>query len=148
MSYRNKLDLFNSFNNEYEGDIIKLTKGKRNNILKNAKTVQNGQSKEKYSFSSIVYDNNYNNDDSIIEKYCIMEKKCPFYNSYINIKNKMNVLLFSIKKIKKLNETLFNSLSRQTKLYKNLINENEILKDKLNNVSKRKYLKKKNHYFL
>ena len=67
-----------------------------------------------------------------------MKEKCPYYKNSIELKIKTKGLLFSIKKMKSLNEILFNSLEKQTKLYKNLINENKILKEELFYISSQK----------
>ena len=149
MLKKNKINFFNSFNNDFSGNPINLNKGKKY-YIKNNLTIKNSLSKDKFSFSfdinepKISLDNNDNDYEFDLENQCIMSKKCPFYNGYVELKNKMNGLLFSIKKIKKLNEILLNSLNKQTKLYQYLINENKDLKEKLFYVSQKKYYTNKN----
>jgi len=145
MLKRNKFNIINSFYSEYSNNIMNIDQKKRKKYLltKNL-TKQNNiknfspknEEKEELSLS---YENfNKSFDFNKISKTCIMNKDCPYYNKYKEIKSKLKALLFSFNKIKTLNEIFNNSLEKQTKLYKSLINENKILKEELFYISSQK----------
>ena len=139
MKKRN-LNFLNLFYNEYSDNAMNIkTKKKKKYFINNNTTIQNNispKTEEKLSLSYETYTKNLDIDE--IKKNCIMKTKCPYYLNYIELKNKINGLLFSINRIKKTNEILINSLERQTKLYQNLINENKILKEELFDISSQK----------
>ena len=152
MNKRNKFNIINSFYNEYPNNIINIDQKKRKKYLltKNL-TIQNNNNnlspqsdiKEKQilSLSSENFDKSF--DFNKISKTCIMNKDCPYYKKYKEIKSKLKSLLFSFNKIKTLNEILNNSLEKQSKLYQSLINENKVLKEELFYISsQKKYLYK------
>ena len=107
----------------------------KNLTVQNSSNLHKSEETLKLSLDDFNDITEYNNDNNEI---CIMKRKCPFYIKYMESKRKIKELLFSIKKIKALNEILFNSLEKQTKLYQTLINENKKLKEDLFLISSQK----------
>ena len=130
----NAINAFYQENSDY--NTIKNWKKRKRNFNKSL-TIQN---KNYLSQNNRIFSLSYEAFDET-ERECMMKRNCPYFKSYIELKNKNKEYIFSIKKIKALNEILFNSLEKQNKLYQSLINENKILKEELFNISgKKKYL--------
>ena len=136
MFKRNQLNLLNSFSN-YSNKTIEPKSKKSKKYFNSEFSISSPKNtEEKFYLSYDTYNKSF--DIKETEKNCIMKEKCPYYKNSIELKIKTKGLLFSIKKMKSLNEILFNSLEKQTKLYKNLINENKILKEELFYISSQK----------
>ena len=130
----NAINAFYQENSDY--NTIKNWKKRKRNFNKSL-TIQN---KNYLSQNNRIFSLSYEAFDET-ERECMMKRNCPYFKSYIELKNKNKEYIFSIKKIKALNEILFNSLEKQNKLYQSLINENKILKEELFNITgKKKYL--------
>lgn len=132
-----KFNEINDFNNENSNNNSSINWKKRKRNFNKSLTIQN---KNFLSKQNGIFSLSYEAFNES-ERECVMKKNCPYHKSYIELKNKTKEYIFSIKKIKALNEILYNSLERQNKIYKSLINENKILKEELFNISsKKKYL--------
>ena len=139
MLTRNKFNAINSFykNNTSEKNMNIDWKKRKKNFYKNL-TIQNSNylPDETLSLSYETFNKKTENFEK--PKNCVMERDCPYYKSYIELKSKMKQLSFSVKKIKALNEILINSLEKQNILYQSLINENKVLKEELFLISSQK----------
>ena len=141
MINRNKFNSINSIYNEYSNDYsnINSNKKKKNNIRN--MTVQNNNYLIKPDdLISLSFENfeEKKEDNYNYEKNCIMGNNCPYYKDFKEVKRKIKKLIFSINKIKELNEILYNYIGRQSNLYQNLINENKHLKEELFLISSQK----------
>ena len=139
MLNRNKFNAINSFykNNTSEKNMNIDWKKRKKYFYKNL-TIQNSNylPDETLSLSYETFNKKTENFEK--PKNCVMERDCPYYKSYIELKSKMKQLSFSVKKIKALNELLINSLEKQNILYQSLINENKVLKEELFLISSQK----------
>ena len=139
MLNRNKFNVINSFykSNTSEKNMNIDWKKRKKYFYKNL-TIQNSNylPDETLSLSYETFNKKTENFEK--PKNCVMERDCPYYKCYIELKSKMKQLSFSVKKIKALNEILINSLEKQNILYQSLINENKVLKEELFLISSQK----------
>ena len=139
MLNRNKFNVINSFYKNYTSEKnMNIDWKKRKKYFYKNLTIQNSNylPDETLSLSYETFNKKTENFEK--PKNCVMERDCPYYKSYIELKSKMKQLSFSVKKIKALNEILINSLEKQNILYQSLINENKVLKEELFLISSQK----------
>ena len=121
----------------------------KNDIIKlfsfDSKLFKKEKSQEKYERLNIQSmsikkktKNNLNKRQHSNNLQCPLGKNCPYYKKYLNLKNQLIMLLFSINQGNNFNQSLIKSLSKKTTLYYNLISENEELKKTLNQITSKR----------
>ena len=77
-------------------------------------------------------------ENDLIEK-CLLGKKCPFYQKYNRIKNKISTFMTSNQNLKLVNQSLYISLSDKNRLFNEIKEENNKLKGIIYNITGMKY---------
>lgn len=81
---------------------------------------------------------NKKNTKNIVAR-CPFGTKCPYYKAYIELKNQLNSLLFSSKKMDEFTKSLYSSMLKKSKIYQTLIDENTLLKNTIFEVTGLRY---------
>ena len=123
---KNKNDIIKLFS--FDSNLFKKEKSQENNERLNIKSMSINK-KAKSNVNKKQHSNN---------SQCPLDKNCPYYKKYLNLKNQLIMLLFSINKENNFNQSLIKSLSKKTTLYYNLISENEELKKTLNQITNKR----------